>query len=116
MIDRVMTEVSLDRQFASPAEYLERFKTRARAAVAAGAEAVIPAEGVVAGIVGINGLREVDGVPVVDSVGVPLLAAEHRLTLARRLGLQVSRKHPYPRPSAAAVEAIFGVATPSGAG
>jgi allantoin racemase len=108
MIDRVMTERSLDQQFAAPEEYLERFRAGARKAIAAGAEAVIPAEGVVAAIVAINGLRDVDGVPVIDSVAVPMLAAEHMVTLKQRLGLQASRPRAYAQPSARAIERVFG--------
>ncbi|MDB5827409.1 MAG: hypothetical protein JWQ73_1629 [Variovorax sp.] len=108
MIDRVMTEKSLDQQFAAPKEYLERFTASARLAIAAGADALIPAEGVVAAIVAVNGLREVDGVPIIDSCGVPMLAAEHAIVLRQRVGLQVSRLRAYPQPSDSAVDVIFG--------
>lgn len=103
MIDRVV-----DGQFAQPANYLERFKACARLAIAAGADAIIPAEAVVAAIVGINGLPAVDGVPVVDSLEIPLLGAEHRVTLAQRVGPQVSHDRAYALPSVASVEAVFG--------
>ena len=56
-----MTEMSLNRQFAQPAEYLGRFETCARTAIAARADPVIPAEGVVAATAATNGLHEVDG-------------------------------------------------------
>jgi len=106
LVDRVMVETSLDQQFDAPAAYLERFRAAARSAIAGGADAVIPAEGVVAAIVGVNGLREVDDVPVIDAVGVSLLAAEHAVTLQQRLGLQASRRRAYTRPTPAAMAAL----------
>ncbi|HEY2256474.1 MAG TPA: aspartate/glutamate racemase family protein [Variovorax sp.] len=106
LVDREMVETSLDEQFAAPEPYLERFRAAARLAIADGADAVIPAEGVVATIVGITGLREIDAVPVIDAVGVSILAAEHAVILKERLGLQASRRRAYTRPSPAAMAAL----------
>lgn len=106
LVDRVMVETTLDQQFEAPEAYLERFRAATRSAIAAGADAVIPAEGVVAAIVAVNGLREVDDVPVIDAVGVAILAAEHAVTLQRRLGLHASRRRAYTSPTAAAMAAL----------
>jgi Asp/Glu/hydantoin racemase len=106
LVASMMLETELEREFEAPAAYLERFKAAARMAIAAGADAVIPAEGMVAAIVAVNGLQEVDGVPVIDSVGVSILAAEHAITLKQRLGLKPSRLRAYTRPTAAALAAL----------
>lgn len=106
LVDTVMLETSLEREFEAPAAYLERFKAAARKAIAAGADAVIPAEGMVAAIVAVNRLQEVDGVPVIDAVGVSILAAEHATTLRERVGLKPSRLRAYTRPTAAAQAAL----------
>jgi allantoin racemase len=107
LVDRVMVETTLDQQFEAPGAYLERFKAATRAAIGAGADAVIPAEGVVAANVGSNGLTEVDQVPVIDAVAVPILAAECAVTLKQRLGLKPSRHRAYTRPTPAALAACF---------
>ena len=106
LVDSVMLETDLEREFEEPAAYLDRFRAAARKAIAAGADAVIPAEGMVAAIVAVNGLQEVDGVPVIDSVGAAVLAAEHAITLKQRLGIQPSRLRAYTRPSPAALAAL----------
>jgi Asp/Glu/hydantoin racemase len=106
LIDSVMLETDLDREFEAPAAYLGRFKSAARKAIAAGADAVIPAEGMVAAIVAVNGLQEVDGVPVIDAVGVSILAAEHAITLRQRIGLKPSRLRAYTQPTPAALAAL----------
>mgnify|MGYP003582987630 CR=1 FL=1 len=106
LVDSVMLETDLDHEFEAPAAYLERFKAAARKAIAAGADAVIPAEGMVAAIVAANGLQEVDGVPVIDSVGVSILAAEHAITLRHRLGLKPSPLRADTQPRAAAMGAL----------
>jgi Asp/Glu/hydantoin racemase len=106
LVDEVMLETTLDQQFEHPGPYLERFRTAARIAIAAGADAVIPAEGMVAAIVAVNGLQEVDGAPVIDAVGVSILAAEHAITLTQRLGLKPSRRRAYTRPTPAALAAL----------
>lgn len=108
LVDQQMLETSLDAQFASPAAYIERFRAAARVAIAAGADAVIPAEGVVAAIVAVNGVTEVDEVPIVDGIGVPLLAAEMAVAMKERLGIEQSRRVAYTRPSPAALKAVFG--------
>jgi allantoin racemase len=106
LVDSVMLETALEQEFEAPAAYLERFKVAARKAIAAGADAVIPAEGMVAAIVAANGLQDVDGVPVIDSVGVAILAAEYAITLKQRLGLKPSRLRAYTRPTPAALAAL----------
>jgi allantoin racemase len=106
LVASAMLETELEREFEAPAAYLERFKAAARKAIAAGADAVIPAEGMVAAIVAVNGLQEVDGVPVIDSVGTAILAAEHAITLKQRLGIKPSRLRAYTRPTPAALAAL----------
>lgn len=106
LVDKVMAETTLDEQFAAPEPYLDRFRAAGRLAIADGADALIPAEGVVATIVAGNGLREIDAVPVIDAVGISILAAEHAVTLKQRLGIEASRRRAYTRPSPAAMAAL----------
>jgi allantoin racemase len=81
LVDDWMEEESLDEQFLHPAEYLEKVRAAVRAAAMGGAQLVVPAEGLVALISALNGLEEVDGVPLLDSVATTLLFAEFQVRL-----------------------------------
>jgi Asp/Glu/hydantoin racemase len=107
LVDEVMLEKDLDTQFDEPGAYLKRFQAAAREAIAAGADAIIPAEAMLATIVAVNGLRSVDDVPIIDGVGVPILQAECAIRMKQRLGIEQSRKLAYTRPSAAAFKALY---------
>lgn len=107
IVNQVMTERTLDGQFDNPAAYIEQFIATARIAVSEGADAVVPAEGLVATIVGENDVREIDGVPVIDGIGVPVIAAEAAVTMRRRLNIGQSRLRAYIRPTPQARAVLF---------
>lgn len=106
-VNDVMLERTLDQQFDAPQDYIDQFLAAARIAIAEGADAIIPTEGVVATIVGVNGITEVDEVPIIDGVGVPVICAETAITLRRRLKIGPSRKRAYVRPSPEALKVLF---------
>jgi Asp/Glu/hydantoin racemase len=107
LVDEVMLETTLDTQFKEPGPYIEKFQKAAREAIAAGADAIIPAEAMVATILAINGIREVDNVPIIDGVGTQILAAESAFAMKSRLGIQASRRVAYTLPSDAARKAVL---------
>jgi Asp/Glu/hydantoin racemase len=100
-----ISETELDTKFDEPAPYLQRLADAARAAIAAGAQAVIPAEGVLGMMAAKNGLSEVDGVPLIDAIATPVLFAEFMVALKRQTGVGQSRAA-YPLPSEAARDFI----------
>jgi allantoin racemase len=106
VVDERMDEEELDTQFRSPEGYLARFRTVCRRAIADGAQAIVPAEGMLAVMVAESGITEIDGAPVVDAIGGPILFAEMAVRL-RRQGLRHSPLA-YPAPTAAAMRAMFG--------
>jgi Asp/Glu/hydantoin racemase len=101
LIEGEVSEAELDTKFPAPGPYLERLVAGARKSIAAGAQVIIPAEGVLGVMAAENGLREVDGVPVVDAIGTPILFAELAVALKERTGLAQSRAV-YRLPSAQA--------------
>jgi allantoin racemase len=107
VVDEKMGEEELNTQFDTPDAYLGRVRKACRKAVEEGAEAIIPAEGVLAAIVVNNGLTTIDGAPIVDPIGTPLLFAELAVEMKRKLGLRHSRIS-YPYPIAAAMQTVFG--------
>ena len=99
------SETELDAKLAEPGPYLERLVAAARTAIAGGAQAVIVAEGILGLMAAENNVREVDGVPLVDSIATPILFAEFIVSLKRRTGIEQSRAA-YPLPSKTAREFI----------
>ncbi len=56
----------------TPGAYLDRFIDTARRAVADHADAIIPAEGILAELLAANGVTSVDGAAVLDGIGIPV--------------------------------------------
>ena len=70
----------------SPDAHLDAFRQAARAAAAAGAEVIIPGEGLTNEVLFAAGVREVDGVAIVDANGLLVRMAEFFVE-CRRLGV-----------------------------
>lgn len=91
-------EHDLDAELNSPQTFMEAIEQACHEAIAAGAQVIIPAEGVLAAVTVNAGLREVEGVPVLDSLGTSVLFAELAVRLKRTTGLTHSPTA-YPPPS-----------------
>ena len=78
--------------------FLEKFRECVLQAAAAGADLVIPAEGIVSLVVSRAGLREIDGIMIMDSVGLVLLQARMMVEARTKLGLGAARKLSFPVP------------------
>lgn len=107
VVDEKFGEEELNEQFGDPNAYLARVRKACKKAIEEGAEAVIPAEGVLAAIVVNNGITDIDGAPIIDPIGTPLLFAEMAVEMKRKLGLRHSRIS-YPYPVAQAMRTVFG--------
>lgn len=97
----------------SPEQFLEVFAEQAARAAADGAQVIIPAEGLPAEILWHFGIREIDGLPVIDPLGLLLKSAETEVRL-RALGC-VARPNTgfyYARPDAEILEHIDAVFPP----
>lgn len=106
VVDEAMTEAELESNFDKPGPYIEKFKAAARHAIAQGAEAIIPAEGLVAAMIAVNHVHMVDEIPIVDSIAAAVLSAEYAIAMKRRAGLEPSRRYVYTRPTAAVLKAF----------
>ncbi len=91
-VEPALNERELTSLFTAPEPYIERFIGTARRAVAQHADAIIPAEGILAEIVAANGVREVDGAIVMDGIGIPVAYAEMLVKLRRTTGLGPGRR------------------------
>ncbi len=108
-MDPPIDEHELDRAFAGSPEFVERFSAQARALVDAGADVIIPAEGVLNIALVRNGVTAVAGAPVLDSYGSLLSLAETMVGLRRRSGLGASRVGAYAQPPAAVMSGLRGI-------
>lgn len=92
--------------YAEPEGLLEAFRSAARIAIADGADVIVPGEGPLNIFLADQGVVEVDGVPVVDSLGVLLQMAELRAANYARTGMTPSRTGFFhAQPPAEAIEA-----------
>jgi allantoin racemase len=62
--------------FDTPGPLIDRFRDAARALIAKGAEAIVPGEAPLNVLLAMNGVRDVDGVEVIDSLGAWVRTAE----------------------------------------
>ena len=108
-MDPPMNEYELDAAFKGSATFRDIFAVQVRRLVAAGADLIIPAEGVINTLLVRNGIREIDGVPIFDSYGSVLAFAEMLVQLRRKSGLLVARRGVYAKPPAALLNHIRGV-------
>jgi allantoin racemase len=100
-------EQALETMFVDPGLFLEGFVKSARTAIAHGAQAVVPGEGVLAAMAARNGIAVVDGAPIIDSIGVAALYAEFSVNMHKRTQVAQSRLA-YPAPSPETLRALFG--------
>ena len=94
-----MTEDELQAQWSSPESVIARFDAIADEAIRAGADVVIPAEGVLSELLYQQRHRRIHDVPILDSFGVCWKYAEMFVQLRQQLGLEVGRAWEYRRPS-----------------
>jgi allantoin racemase len=83
--------------FDGAGELLDRFRDSARRLIARGADVIIPGEAPMNILLARNGLTEVDGVPVIDSLAVWIKQAEMMHDLRTLSGTRPSRKGYYHR-------------------
>jgi hypothetical protein len=96
-IDPPMDEPALARGYADPGPVIAAFTRAAERAVAAGADVIIPAEGVLAQLLVINGVKTIAGAPVLDVFGAAWSYAQMMMRLWSRTGLRVGRSWHYRR-------------------
>lgn len=79
---------------------LEMFVRACREAISGGADLIIPAEGILSEVVRLNGIRDVDGAPVMDCVEVSISHAALLARLVKNGSVGVGRRtYPMQPPS-----------------
>lgn len=74
--------------FDDPAPLIERFRAAARRQIDAGAEVLIPGEAPLCVLLASQGVTQVDGVPVLDSLACWVKQAEMMVDLRRQCGIE----------------------------
>lgn len=94
--------------FEDPSRLIERFQVSARALIADGAEVIIPGEAPLNVLLATHGINQVDGVPVLDSLGAWIKQAEGMVDLQRANGTtSCDRNYFSARPEPQRVREIF---------
>jgi Asp/Glu/hydantoin racemase len=92
--------------YANPGPALETFRDEARKAIARGAQVLIPAGGPLNMFFVENGLRAIDGVPVLDILGVALKSLEAQVAL-HQSGMVLRAPSHYPAGWKETLRALF---------
>src|ERR1700722_1873588 len=90
-----MDETALSAAINEPTEFLSKFSEAARRGISQFGDVIVPAEGIMNEILFAHGVRELDGVSVMDSTAVACLRAEFMVKLARATGLHPGRRWDY---------------------
>lgn len=96
-LDPAVDEFDLQRAFQKPDEVRAAFERGCRVAIEAGADVLIPGEGVLNELIVHLGIREVDSVGILDTVGITILHTEMLVRAYRSTGLRTGRRWEYPK-------------------
>ncbi|MBV7482953.1 aspartate/glutamate racemase family protein [Bordetella sp. BOR01] len=77
--------------FENPGSLIDRFRDAARGMIARGADVIVPGEMPLNVLLAVNGVSEVDGVPIIDGLAVTIKTAEMLADLRRTTGLAQTR-------------------------
>lgn len=91
-LDPEADEFDLQRAFSQPDKVRSAFESCCRKAIAAGADALIPGEGVLNELAVHLGIREVDAVAVLDAVAITAMHTEMLVRAYRGAGLRTGRR------------------------
>lgn len=92
-----MDEVALSAAIDEPSDFIEMFSQAARRGIEKFADVIIPAEGIMNEILFAHGMKELDGVSIMDATAVAWLHAEYMVKLTRATGLHPGRRWDYAR-------------------
>ena len=95
--------------YTTPGPVIARFQESARDLIRAGADVIIPGEVPLNLLLAINGVREVDGVPLLDGLAVTMKLAEAFADLHKTIGFTQTRHGFFgERPAAARLDEVLG--------
>ena len=97
-LHKPLEEDDLNNALPQPADVIADFTAVAEQAAAAGADLVVPAEGILNLILHGNGVGSISGATVQDCIGVAFLYAELLVNLKRRVGVGLGRRGGYAMP------------------
>lgn len=103
-VEPAVNEPAIVRAFDDPDELLASFRGAAARAIAAQADVLIPAEGILNEVCVARGISEIDGVGVMDAVGVTFAHALMMIRLFRHTGMRPGRRFGYRKPDPQVLE------------
>lgn len=106
-----LTPHELDTCFSDPESRdraIDAFERAARATLDKGAEVIIPAGGRIVAFLNANGIREIDGAPILDGTATLIAQAEAAVRIRSVTGTFVSRRRLYARAPANVIDGAGG--------
>jgi allantoin racemase len=103
-LDPPVTGLELETVYEDSSLLHTRVRELAESCAKAGAEVLIPAEGILNTLFVHHDIAELGGIPIMDSFGALLAHTEMTVALRERRNMQVSRRGTYLRPSAGVVD------------
>lgn len=103
-LDPPVTGLELEAVYEDPSLLHTRVRDLAESCARAGAELLIPAEGILNTLFVHHEIAELGGIPILDTFGALLAHAEMTVALREKRHLQVSRRGTYLRPNPIVVE------------
>lgn len=88
-------EWTIQKAWNEPKQILDHFRHLAEEAIRAGADVIIPAEGIITEFIYTHGLKKVGKAPVLDTFGLAWKYAELLVNLRKTMGLEVGREWEY---------------------
>jgi hypothetical protein len=96
-LEPTLTEFDLQNAFEKPEAVRASFERACRKAIDAGADVIIPGEGVLNEFVVHLGIQEIDTVGVLDAIAITVLHTEMLVHAYRKAGLRTGRRWEYPK-------------------
>lgn len=109
-ITPALDEPALAEAFERPEAVIAAFTAAAKGAIADGADVIIPAEGMLAELLYVQGVTNIDGAPVVDVFGTAWAYAAMLVRLRQASGMTVGRAWHYRRDDPGFVRELAGPA------
>jgi len=106
-ITPALADDALNAALINPHDLIQRFTASAKQAIQQGAEAIFPAEGILAEVIASQQISQIDGAQILDPIGMSIAFAQMRVHMRNTLNLQTARRAFYKKPPPDVMQRLF---------